>query len=44
MDIEDFDRREWVFYSCPCPLKLDHLLVSNFDGKEGGYGKETVFG
>ena len=28
---------------CPCPLKLNHLLVSKFDGKEGGYGEETVF-
>ena len=29
---------------CLCPLKLDHLLLSNFDGKREGYGKETVYG
>ena len=36
---------------CPCPLKLFHLLVSNFDGKGDGYtpsgrlraGKEEIF-
>ena len=30
--------------SCPAPLKLDHLLLSIFDGKEDGYGEEEIFG
>ena len=32
-----------VYQVCPAPLKLDHLLLSNFDGKGYGYGEETVF-
>ena len=29
---------------CPYPLKLDHLLLSNFDGKDCDYGKGEIFG
>ena len=28
----------------PSPLKRDYLLLSNFNGKECGCYKETVFG
>ena len=35
---------DFVVLACPCPLKLDHLLLSNFDGKGDSYGEETVFG
>ncbi|MEL6996554.1 MAG: hypothetical protein AAGK67_18190 [Pseudomonadota bacterium] len=31
------------FTICPCPLKLDHLLLSIFDGKGYGYGEEEIF-
>ena len=30
--------------TCPCPLKLDHLLLSSFDGKVDYYGKKEIFG
>ena len=39
-----FRRFENTSEGCPCPLKLDHLLLSNFDGKGDDYGEETVFG
>jgi len=28
----------------PAPLKLDHLLLSNIDGKDVCYGQEEIFG
>ena len=37
------DRRVYAVNPCPCPLKLDHLLLSSFDGKEWDYGKEEIF-